>query len=236
MLLSKMLRQGRWIIITITFLPQQLPAQFTFHPGKNVIPIYWFNCTAGNLESLSLHVKPGYPSWLVPKEEMQVEVLKPISSEGPNGVVSIIAHEFQFEVKEGFSNEIRVEFEIYLGKVLLSTLPLRLVYDNSTDRTSSERGPKIPIDYVLGQNYPNPFNTQTTIPFSLPQEQEVSLYITNALAQQVRMIFNGSLPAGTYQFCWDGRDQQGQEVATGLYFYTLKTKVFSDTKTLLFLK
>ena len=76
---------------------------------------------------------------------------------------------------------------------------------------------------ALGANYPNPFNPATIIPFAVPAEAgEVDLTIYNVLGQPVRHLWNGLLAVGEYRLIWDGRDEQGQPVAAGVYLYQLQ--------------
>jgi hypothetical protein len=85
-----------------------------------------------------------------------------------------------------------------------------------------------PTDYMLMQNYPNPFNYRTTIRFELPITEEVELAVFNLLGQKVKTIFKGIVnKVGTKQ--WDGTNDHGYPVATGIYFARLKTldKMFS---------
>jgi len=77
---------------------------------------------------------------------------------------------------------------------------------------------------VLHNNYPNPFNPETTISFSLPSEQEVSLNIYNLKGQKVRELVNGRMVSGTYSVIWNGNNDSGKQAGSGLYFYKLKTE------------
>lgn len=81
----------------------------------------------------------------------------------------------------------------------------------------------VPEQFTLGQNYPNPFNPRTTIPLSInsQQWQNVELHVYNILGQKIRTIFSGLLNAGSYEFTWDGTDQRGTQVSSGVYFYQL---------------
>ncbi len=89
---------------------------------------------------------------------------------------------------------------------------------------------------VLEGNYPNPFNPVTTIRFKLPQATKVSLVIYNALGQKVISLLNGKQPAGSHIVRWNGRDQYGQTVGSGLYFYRLKTNSYEKTMKMVLLK
>jgi hypothetical protein len=89
-----------------------------------------------------------------------------------------------------------------------------------------------PDNYVLHQNYPNPFNPSTTIKFDLPEYQWVRLEIYNVLGQHVRTLVDSPMDAGTHEVTWDA----GQEVSSGVYFYSLQAGAFVDTKKMLLLK
>jgi hypothetical protein len=80
-----------------------------------------------------------------------------------------------------------------------------------------------PQDYVLKQNYPNPFNPETTIEFILPVRKRISLTVYNALGQKIKTLYdNKVLTAGMHEVVWDGRNDAGNRVATGMYIYALK--------------
>ena len=90
-------------------------------------------------------------------------------------------------------------------------------------------------DYELLQNYPNPFNPNTTIPYSLGKRAEVSLSIYNSLGQKVKTLVNSIQPAGEHKTAWDGTNDQGIKVSSGIYLYRLnvagQTKIKSMTLT-----
>ncbi|MBN2355241.1 S8 family serine peptidase [candidate division KSB1 bacterium] len=79
-----------------------------------------------------------------------------------------------------------------------------------------------PEQVVLQQNYPNPFNAQTTLSFSLPQSGHASLNIYDLQGRHIRTIYNQTLQAGCHEIVWDGRDESGQSVPSGIYFYRLR--------------
>lgn len=76
----------------------------------------------------------------------------------------------------------------------------------------------IPREFALGNNFPNPFNPITTIPIAIPHTADVTLKIYNTLGQEVRTVFAGTLEAGRYFYTWDGRNESGSTVASGIYF------------------
>lgn len=79
----------------------------------------------------------------------------------------------------------------------------------------------IPIEFALGPNYPNPFNPTTTIPLAVPVASEIKLKIYNLLGEEVKTLYEGTIEAGRYWFNWDGRNDAGSIVATGIYLYRL---------------
>ncbi|NQT64266.1 MAG: T9SS type A sorting domain-containing protein [Candidatus Marinimicrobia bacterium] len=78
----------------------------------------------------------------------------------------------------------------------------------------------VPEGYALG-NYPNPFNPTTNITFRIPEAQQVQLVIYNQLGQVVTTLMDQSLSAGDYQVVWNGLNQKGRPVSSGLYFYRM---------------
>ncbi len=94
----------------------------------------------------------------------------------------------------------------------------------------------IPKTYSLEQNYPNPFNPTTQIRFNLPQTQKITLTVYNLLGQKVAIISDGIYQAGTHVVTWNGRNDQGSAVSTGVYFYQLNGQGFTITKKMILLK
>jgi len=82
---------------------------------------------------------------------------------------------------------------------------------------------QVPVGFALEQNYPNPFNPQTTIRYQLPKAAHVVLKIYNLSGQEVRTLVNARQPAGVNAVVWDGRDEFGKEVSSGVYIYRLQT-------------
>lgn len=82
----------------------------------------------------------------------------------------------------------------------------------------------MPQAFELGYNYPNPFNPETTIPFRIPDAAIIRLDIYNVLGQRVKTLLDGRFKPGTHTVVWDGRDQQGNAVASGIYFLRFDAK------------
>jgi hypothetical protein len=94
----------------------------------------------------------------------------------------------------------------------------------------------IPDVYALHQNSPNPFNPITAIKYDMPKAGDVQISVFNVLGQRVTDLVNGYQEAGSHEVVWNGKDDGGSSVASGIYFYRIKTSEFSDTKKMLLLK
>lgn len=94
----------------------------------------------------------------------------------------------------------------------------------------------LPTVYALSQNYPNPFNPTTTIDYSIPKSGNVELVIFNMTGQKVRTLISGRQDAAFYKIVWDGRNELGENVASGLYFYRLVSGSFSKIEKMTLIK
>lgn len=94
----------------------------------------------------------------------------------------------------------------------------------------------VPDQYELKQNHPNPFNASTLIQFTNRRDGRVKLEVFNILGQSVRTLMDEWRAYGTYAVDWDGRDQNGRAVSSGMYFYRLTSGEFSDVKKMVLLK
>lgn len=95
---------------------------------------------------------------------------------------------------------------------------------------------QVPSQYALEDNFPNPFNTSTLIRFSLPRASNTRLTVYDLLGREVRTLGHGVLSAGYHQMTWDGLDQHGQPVASGVYVYRLEADGFSEAKRMTLLR
>ena len=94
----------------------------------------------------------------------------------------------------------------------------------------------IPMQYSLYQNFPNPFNPVTEIQFDVPDVSAVDLVVYNLMGQQVRRLVNGEIQAGYHRVVWDGLNDRGEPVSTGVYIYSLTSPSFHNTKKMVLLK
>ncbi len=117
-----------------------------------------------------------------------------------------------------------------------------LVADLTTDVTDKDKG-TIPSNFKLCQNYPNPFNMETTIVYQLPKTSEVILTVYDTQGHIVRRLIQGNKAAGSYTLRWDGSNQSGNRVASGIYFYRIRItgekanqRSFTDIKKMVLMK
>jgi hypothetical protein len=106
-------------------------------------------------------------------------------------------------------------------------IPLTAIFDED---------PEIPDRFELFQNYPNPFNPDTKVKFGLPLQTDVKLTVYDILGREVTVLIDDQLEAGYHEIIWDGKNRQGKDIASGVYFYRLETEDFSDIKKMLLLK
>jgi hypothetical protein len=94
----------------------------------------------------------------------------------------------------------------------------------------------IPDVFALQQNYPNPFNPVTTIRFDVPQESHIRMDIYNLLGQRVRTLVNSDMRAGYHAISWNGTNDMGKPLSSGMYIYSLHSSEFTSVKKLVLMK
>ena len=94
----------------------------------------------------------------------------------------------------------------------------------------------VPQVYSLSQNYPNPMVYATKIEYTLPKDSQSSLKIYNISGQLVKTLVNEQQRAGNYKLSWDGRDESGKKVSSGIYFYKFKTDDYTETRKMTLLR
>ena len=124
---------------------------------------------------------------------------------------------------------IAIAYGINETEMLSSMQEAQDKYDQLTSVESDHNS--IPDGYVLEQNYPNPFNPSTEIKFGLPVSSNVSLRVFNSLGQEVALLVDEYLGAGTHTYRFDAT-----ELSSGIYFYTLATGSFTQTRKMILIK
>jgi len=93
-----------------------------------------------------------------------------------------------------------------------------------------------PDRFILTQNYPNPFNPQTTIKYAIPKDCFVEIIIYNTRGEKIRQLVNTYQSTGLYTVSWDGYNNSGRKVSSGIYYYKLETEKFNDVKKMILTK
>lgn len=94
----------------------------------------------------------------------------------------------------------------------------------------------LPSEYELGQNYPNPFNPETNIEFQVPRASQVDIEIYNILGRKVKTLVAGYKEAGFYTTHWDGTNENGAAVPSGVYFYRMTAGDYTVAKKMVMLR
>ncbi len=97
-------------------------------------------------------------------------------------------------------------------------------------------GNNMPHSYKLYQNYPNPFNPQTIIRFDVASKTGITLKVFNILGQEIRTLINSEVTPGEKSVVWDGKNNAGTVVNSGIYIYELRAGDFRESKKLVFMK
>jgi len=93
-----------------------------------------------------------------------------------------------------------------------------------------------PSRFELQQNYPNPFNPATTISFILPRAEKVTLIVFDVTGRLIKTLTNQKLSAGNHSVVWDGADESGRQVASGVFFYQLQTGNFAKSRKMILIR
>ncbi len=101
---------------------------------------------------------------------------------------------------------------------------------------AAEENDITPVEFRLRQNYPNPFNPNTVISYNLADNSPVELTIYNVLGNKIKTLVAGYQPAGQHRIQWNATDEQGNKVASGIYFYQLSTPAFMKIKKMTLLR
>lgn len=128
------------------------------------------------------------------------------------------------ESLERLKENVRQAQEYYLSRSVVPTA------------VAEEHRPVLPMAVTLDQNYPNPFNSGTVMRFALPSKSEVELVVYNLAGQQVATLATGMREAGNYAIIWDGRDEKGRELSSGVYLYRLQVGEHRAVRKLLLLR
>jgi len=147
----------------------------------------------------------------------------------------IVSSETQAFMNLTLGNELPGHFYLK-GRVMADEKSISRIWFIQTSPTQVDEKKALP-EYALFQNYPNPFNPTTVIGFMIPRTGGyASLDIYNSTGQKVRSLVNHNVNAGEHYYVWDGRDDQGNLLPTGVYTYHLSVAGFEKNKKLIYIK
>jgi hypothetical protein len=142
------------------------------------------------------------------------------------------------DVLNGFQQEMITEVEndsLVIRNLMVKDYPIILRTDSTPVGILTE-GLKGPTIYKLGNNYPNPFNQTTSILFQVPTRSDVSIEIYNLLGQKIRNLVEKDFEPGFHKIEWNGLDNMGKTVPTGMYLIHMKSDNYVKTKKCLLLR
>ena len=210
-------------IFIFTLFSTEIIAQGTgslrLHAGDNIITFGLANESGTVVKSIKIISNTEkFPNWLRVEESL-------IPVDFMSGALEL---SLQINVDQGHEGEV-------------VSLPLILIGDNGhrwyVEPFATIEVRKITKNELL-PNFPNPFNPETTINYRLAgnTDQETKLVIYNAIGQEIRTLVQKIQPAGEYVVHWDGTDNLGQKVSSGIYMYHLTSGDFSQTRRMMLLK
>ncbi len=105
-----------------------------------------------------------------------------------------------------------------------------------TTTSVAEISNEIPTEFELSYNYPNPFNPSTKFKYALPEGRNVKIIIYDINGSKVTELVNNYQGAGTYEVTWNGKNDQGLQVSSGTYIYSVQAGDFVQTKKMVMIK
>jgi|GEM_PF-3710775 len=152
----------------------------------------------------------------------------------------------EFSIAPGNSRDLPITFSPtdvveYNGEMLIASNDplmdtLRIALSGIGEVPVGIEGSNLPTEFALGENYPNPFNPSTQIDYQVPEPAVIRLAVFNILGQRVRVLFDGDQQPGFHTVRWDGRNDYGDPVGTGVYIYRLETRDFVQTRKMVLMK
>jgi hypothetical protein len=124
-------------------------------------------------------------------------------------------------------------YSMFTGTVYFDDLTVQVI---GATTSAGDVKDGLPRTFELSDNYPNPFNPSTMINYGVPKNGTVSLIVYNILGQRVRTLVNAPMTAGRYSIAWDGRNEAGSVLSSGVYFYRLQAGATALVKKMLLLK
>jgi N-acetylmuramoyl-L-alanine amidase len=148
--------------------------------------------------------------WKLVEWDLERDVLGTWVGNGElNGWLRFDSFQLSYKPTSSASSGTIIIDQLQVGRKILASVPL----DGSVTANN----------YTLEQNYPNPFNPETRIAFTVPVRSDVRISIYDILGREIRTLLQETIPAGSHSLTWNGKDQNGVQIPTGLYIYRLQS-------------
>lgn len=214
--------------------------------NENISPFQWHDP-----DEIPVHIKNEKPEEFTYEETAEYSVIDVMNIEegiveigvfeDNNCIGAVVVDEpsEQILIYPSIRGNGEITFELfYTGRSIPVSISEYFVYDENQNQyvnnklysnnqfysiviLSQEENEIIPKHIILHQNYPNPFNPETTISFSIPDESRIDLIVYNIKGQQVKILVNNDLGRGNHSVVWNGINESGKSVSSGVYFYKL---------------
>ncbi len=190
--------------------------RFAFHPG---------NTAETAVQRIVLTARPGRIYDLIGEGGIDLSKIEWQEVEIPLAALELT----------GPIEQIRIQGSLE-GRFFIDELRFETLTPQPAETAVAEGAPGQPDAFALAQNFPNPFNAETVIGYTLARAAEVELNIYNLAGQRVVSLVRGFAQADAYEIAWDGRDEAGRALASGMYIYCLQSDNRSQTRKLLLLR
>jgi len=213
------------LTIDLSSLPEKL-GSYTVTVEWNPAALQYVSCSGGSTEGFEA---PVVNDAGIENGKLTIAHAYP---QGAKGVVNIFNARFKVLESSEAETAVSLSFSaLAAAETFTDLLTYLKVKENELSFTTED----IPATYGL-ENYPNPFNPATEIRYQLPQAGLVQIVVYNVLGQKVQTLVNEKQQPGSYRVRWEGKNQQGQPVPSGMYFLRMKAGKFTADRKLLLLK
>lgn len=206
--------------------PSANPAQFVWDTGMSTVMLF----SADSLGAVSLIVEGEItPTLLADQMELKFG--------WDTGWTRILIYSLEAGQALASGEFVSISGATGIVSVEAATFDARAVTEIVSDITDvDDPSANLPLQFALHPNYPNPFNPTTTIQYDLPEQARVRITVYNMVGQVVRTLVDRQVSPGQHETIWDGRDDSGRPVSSGLYLYRMTARDFTQSRKMLLLK
>lgn len=203
--------------VDLSALPEKL-GSFTANLKWDASVLQFEGFTAGKTE--------GFGNAVVNQDDAGAGVLRfaGANPHGADGLVNVLSVRFKVIGESGASARLSLGFSAMAAAGTFNDLLPFLAADGAFDEIINVV--ELPESFALSHNYPNPFNPETEIHYQVPEEVSVKIVIFNLLGQRVRVLVDSEHEIGAYSALWDGRDDRGISVPSGVYVVRMQAGDF----------